>query len=63
MKNKLKVLTIVDLAKRKTKAQLQYCEIGFALGFYDYLTEEIIKEIEDIIIMTVKQKLIEVRID
>ena len=63
MKNKLKVLTIVDLAMKKSKAQLQYFEIGFALGFDDYLTEEIIEEIEDIIIMTVRLKLIEVRID
>ena len=32
MKTKLKTLTIVELAMRKSKAQLSYFEIGMALG-------------------------------
>ena len=63
MKNKLKILTIVDLAMRRSKAELSYFEIGIALGLGTHLTEEIIEEIEEIMILTINQKLIEVYID
>ena len=50
MKNKLRILTIVDLAMRRSKAELSYFDISFALGFGTHLTEEIIEEIEEILI-------------
>jgi hypothetical protein len=57
MKTKLKTLTIVELAMRKSKSELSYFEIGLALGLgvhpHKDLSEDIVEEIEETILTAV----------